>query len=183
MGKMGALFGGILGGLVVGGVLYKVNKDHQEEKRRKSIPCCFSDGISKSEFDEVVKKSRKHIKRLNDLYVEEAVVYGTVCSQSGISNWNFNIDFNDYGHLTGKYWLSSENNDSNIPITVAKKISSQIMEFLNSNNDNSECNMNEGDDSENKFERAKGYCSYCGKKVMTASGAKFCRYCGNSLSL
>lgn len=131
MGAIGKIFGGILGSAAIGGILYSVSKNHQEEKRRKSIPCCFLDVISKSEFEEMVKISKKNIKRLKDLYAEEAVVCGTVCSQSGISYWNFKIDFNDYGHLTGRYWLSSENNDSEIPSTVAKKVSSQIKEFLN----------------------------------------------------
>jgi len=46
-----------------------------------------------------------------------------------LSEWNFKVDFNDYGHLTGQYWLTSDNDDSNIPSHVADNISSMIREF------------------------------------------------------
>ena len=38
----------------------------------------------------------------------------------------FSIDYNDYGHITGKYWLRSENDDSPVPQVIAKKIRDAI---------------------------------------------------------
>ena len=57
------------------------------------------------------------------------MVYGTVRTQSGLSEWDFKVDFNDYGHITGKYWLSSDNDDSNIPGHVADNMSTMIASF------------------------------------------------------
>lgn len=39
----------------------------------------------------------------------------TIKSNSGLSVWDAEIDFNDYGHISGSYWLTSENPDSTVP--------------------------------------------------------------------
>ncbi len=106
-------------------------------------------------------------------YLDGPVVYGVVQSQSGISEWNFKLDFNDYGHITGTYWLSSDNDDSNIPERFGDLIRSAI------NNYSSEDDEEEGDEPEYEFIR-KGYCPYCGKKK-SVSNAIFCSYCGKRL--
>lgn len=77
----------------------------------------------------IVKRSGRHIKRLTDLSINGPVVYGTVRTNSGLSEWDFKLDFNDYGHITGRYWLIYGNEDSSIPIKVAEKISSMIGSF------------------------------------------------------
>lgn len=108
----------------------KLNKEAaEEEERRKNTPCDFVDGISQTDFDQMALSSCKHIKRLTDVYTDGPIVYGTVRSQSGISSWSFKIDFNDYGHITGQYWIASDNNDSDIPSAIAKRISSSIELF------------------------------------------------------
>ncbi len=55
------------------------------------------------------------------------VVYGIVESQSGLSEWSFTIDFNDYGHITGEYWITTDNDDSIIPERVAGRIREAIL--------------------------------------------------------
>ena len=100
-------------GLLLAG-LGKIKQDADEEKRRKNTVCHFDGEISEEEFYVIVKRGGKGIRRITSLYAEGTMVYGTVRSQSGISNWCFTVDFNDYGKLTGKYWISTENNDSNI---------------------------------------------------------------------
>lgn len=77
----------------------------------------------------MVKCGGKGLRRITSLYAEGTIVYGTVRSQSGISEWCFKIDFNDYGSLTGTYWLSTDNNDSSIPKIVANRIAQQINEY------------------------------------------------------
>lgn len=91
----------------------------REEKRRKSIPCQFDNGISEMEFQVFVKQIGRKIRRVTQLSIEGPIVYGEVISQSGLTKWNFEIDFNDYGHVTGKYWIFTENNDSNIPTYIS----------------------------------------------------------------
>lgn len=118
---------------IFGGVLIKTinvaKKSAEEERRRKNTPCYFTDGISREQFNVIVKRASKHIKRLTELTVDGAIVYGTVRTQSGLSEWNFEIDFNDYGHITGQYWISTDNSDSTIPLHIADNITKMIYSF------------------------------------------------------
>lgn len=119
--------------VVIGGAAYallrKAQANAAEERRRKSTPCKFRDGISEAEFKRIVKKSAKYIKRIIHLSINGPVVKGTVRSQSGTSEWDFSVDFNDYGHITGRYWLFTDNNDSNVPTRLAENISSMIKAY------------------------------------------------------
>ena len=133
---MGFLLKAIGVGVAVAGFkkIRKTNKELEEaerrrknaENRRKNTVCRFDGAISKDEFNEMVKRSAKGIRRVASLYAADTVVHGLVRSQSGISEWGFTIDFNDYGKLTGAYWISSENTDSEIPGTIANRIAQQI---------------------------------------------------------
>lgn len=111
----------------------------EKEARRINSQCKFLDGISEDEFKSIAIHSGKGIKRLSEVSVEGPIVYGTVQSQSGISEWYFKIDFNDFGHVTGRYWLSTDNYDSNIPDRLAETISSAIINY--DTNDNSSDNQ------------------------------------------
>ena len=101
-------------------------KDSAEEKKRKNTPCNFDNGLLQSEFNAIVENACNSIKRVTEFSIDGPIVRGTVRSQSGISNWHFTIDFNDYGKITGKYWLSSKNDKSQIPSTIAKQIQNEI---------------------------------------------------------
>ena len=72
-------------------------------------------------------KVTKKIKRVKNISVSGPFVCGEVESQSGISTWDFCVDFNDYGHITGKYWIRSENDDSSIPSRIGEMISEQLL--------------------------------------------------------
>ena len=104
----------------------KWREAEEKEKRRRNTPCSFLDGISEEEFQSIAIHSGKGIRRLTKITVKGPIVYGTVKSQSGISEWYFKIDFNDFGHLTGAYWLSSDNDDSSIPDRIAELIRAVI---------------------------------------------------------
>lgn len=107
-------------------------KDTLKEAERKETPCNFDNGISKSEFYEIIEKECTAIKRIKEFTVDGPVVRAKVSSQSGISEWRFKIDFNDYGKITGNYWISTKNQDSKIPETIAKQIKASINMKLNS---------------------------------------------------
>ena len=96
----------------------------------------FEDGISEEKFTEIAKKQQDKIKRLIEVTVKGPVVHGVVESQSGISDWLFKVDFNDYGHITGSYWIYSDNNDSSIPKRVAENISDEIYFYFDNNSPN-----------------------------------------------
>lgn len=105
-------------------------KQEKEEKHRKSICCNFFDGIPQGEFAYIAKKSAKQIKRITQIHVDGTIVYGTVRSQSGLSTWKFNLDFNDYGHITGRYWTYSENKDSLIPKHLGSIIQEELDDWI-----------------------------------------------------
>lgn len=91
-------------------------------------PCSFTNGITRELFEDIVLDQAKRItkKRLCSVTVDGSDVYGVVRSQSGISDWNFRLDFNDFGQITGKYWTHADNLDSNIPNSLGNSISSEI---------------------------------------------------------
>lgn len=112
---------GILGvGLAV------ILNENREDKARMRTNCSFSRGITRTEFESFVHQASFGIKRLKEIYIDGPVVHGTVRSQSGLNTWSFRLDFNDYGHVTGKYWIYSDNDDSEIPRVLANKIQESI---------------------------------------------------------
>ena len=66
------------------------------------------DEVTEEEFQIIAKNVGKYMNRLIDFIVDQKTIYGIVESQSGLSDWKFKIDFNDYGHITGRYWIVSE---------------------------------------------------------------------------
>ena len=162
-------------GLALWGIAAIAN-DGAEEKRRKNTTCSFNGKISKEEFELIVKHSGKRIRRLVSLYAQDAIVFGTVRSQSGLSVWNFQIDFNDYGKLTGNYWIFTDNNDSDIPQIVADEIKTQIIEYPRYRGSYFDNELHH--QGQNFWERAGVCCSRCGQKNYDS---KFCIYCGYPL--
>lgn len=126
---------GIISGLLIGGAavlgIGAIIGGIKEDKKRRETPCYFNDGISKEQFQDAVDEAAKHIKRLKSFYVDYTVVHGTAVSQSGLSEWTFTIDYNDYGHITGRYWISSENSDSTLPKVLAERTKERLQSMLN----------------------------------------------------
>ena len=107
--------------------------DSNEEVTRKNTPFRFPDNMTEAEFSNLAIQIAKPIKRLT-VSVDNQFVRGTVRTSSGINTWNFTIDFNDYGKLTGSYWMRYvENTDSQIPYNYAKQLSSAIVDYLSNN--------------------------------------------------
>ena len=117
-------------GLVLKGIS-ESRKEREEEERRKNTPCKFNKGLAKEDFVEIVNQVVKSIKRKKmEASISGPIVKGTVESQSGLSTWTFSIDFNDYGKISGRYWLKSENKDSTIPKYIADKIQAEIEKII-----------------------------------------------------
>lgn len=115
---------------LTGYVIKKARASTQEERKRKSIPCDFEENISEEMFREIAQRCAYSIKRVNGVVFDGAIVYVSVRSQSGITDWCFSADFNDYGHITGTYWLRSDNTESQIPETIADRISAAIIDYI-----------------------------------------------------
>ena len=164
--------------VAAGVFIHKVWKDDkekkEEEERRINSWNGFNDNISEYDFIEIVERAKKGIKRLKKLYIDGTIVHGTVRTQSGLSEWHFQIDFNDYGHLTGTYWLSSDNDDSTIPEYVADIISSSIKNFSPKRMSYNFNNRIIGN------KQKQDICPNCGKQI-TVLQAKYCGFCGKAL--
>ncbi|MBE6988354.1 MAG: hypothetical protein E7432_06240 [Ruminococcaceae bacterium] len=141
---------GLLGLLAIGGLFAWVHNEAKKEReeserhkaetaRRKNTPCNFEDGISEEDFSRLALKVCKKIKRVKNASVRGPFLYGKVESQSGLSTWDFSVDFNDYGHITGNYWVTSGNVDSNIPARIGELISQAIALSMNSDSNNQAC--------------------------------------------
>ena len=132
MGLLDKLLTG--GGVVLIGVLARTVyqdareklQNAQETKRRKSSPLCFDEVVTKSQFIETARDVAMRTPRVEDVTVTGMTVFLRVGSISGLSTWGAEIDFNDYGHLTGAYWLRTENDDSLIPHHFANAMQAQI---------------------------------------------------------
>ena len=142
---------GVLGTLALaaaaGWVIHSINKSgkeaqakreaqEQEEERRRNSPLSLNNGITLNEFVSMANHIASRTKRITCITVDGLVIHATVQSQSHLTEWNFSVDFNDYGHLTGKYWLSSDNDDSVIPQWFADNVSAAIKEKIPRQNEN-----------------------------------------------
>ncbi len=109
----------------------KAQKRYKKVQNRKNTAGYFANGITEKEFKAIVAQNGKHIKRITNISTSGPEVYVTVRSQSGISEWEFSIDFSNYGYVTGDYKITCrENFDSNIPENLAKHISADIKQVL-----------------------------------------------------
>lgn len=106
-------------------------REYKRVKNRPNMPCDFTEGITQNDLVDFSNQAVKSIRgRKIEITIEEAIVRGSVESNTGLSTWRFKIDFNDYGHITGQYWLKYENHDSRVPIVIAEKISDLIIDKL-----------------------------------------------------
>ena len=105
----------------------KTLESYKRAINRPNMPCDFTEGISQEDLREFASQAVGSIKgKKIEISTKEAVVRGLVQSNTGLSTWMFRIDYNDYGHITGKYWLRSENDDSPVPRVIAEKIRDSI---------------------------------------------------------
>lgn len=159
---------GLLTNLAMMGVLGFGLSRIRKDWKRSNTPCDLSEGITEDDLLRMAKRAKRGIKRLVSVDVNGPMVYGTVRSQSGVSEWDFSVDFNDWGHITGSYWINSENDDSGIPKLVAERISDAISDRL-------------AEIEEDSQSSSATCCPECGSEI-TDSDARFCNKCGASLT-
>ena len=160
----------------------KIENGAEKKKRKPSREECwkdFNDDLPREAFLRIVRNAVRGVKRLKITSIDGPVINGTVRSQSGISDWQFSIDYNDYGHISGKYWLQNYVGDSEIPEVIAKRIRNDILEYLK-NPTSREASINDGAEKRCKTEHHYKFCPYCGKEILI-SNAEFCGYCGENL--
>lgn len=127
---MGLLDKVLVGGavlLVGAGVRAKV-RDVQETKRRRACVPQFDARLSADGFARLAADVASRTARVVRASVDGLTVTLVVRSNSGLTEWTAQADFNDYGRLTGTYWLTSQNDQSPIPRVFAKRLQDEILE-------------------------------------------------------
>ena len=108
----------------------RVELQRREEAKRKSCVYQFNQGLSEEEFHSIVYSCVKKIKRIEKAEIDGLKISCLVTSQSGITQWRFILDYNDYGKLTGKCYSKSENDDSNIPERLNDLIYEKLESYI-----------------------------------------------------
>lgn len=157
--------------------LKKERERKELERKRRNTPCTFDKYLSYEDFKELAFRIAKPIKRLT-ISVDEHIVTGKVRTMSGADTWFFELDFNDFGKVTGNYWfLDIGNTDSSIPRGYAKQLSEAIVE------------LREERDCEDFDEDAKEefFCPNCNADLRKQVGFEpdlysfICQSCGQKL--
>lgn len=118
-------------GVALAGLLARgVYRDAQETRRRRSSPLQFNEALTPVDFIEIVQEAARRTSRVRDAVVAGMTIVLHVRSNTGLSIWNAEVDFNDYGHLTGTYWLNTENSNSAIPKHFADLVQAEIMQRI-----------------------------------------------------
>ncbi len=111
-----------------------IKRKYDISEKRINTPCKFTDGISFSEFENIAQKAKKRFKRISHITIDKTTIYCTVTSQSFLSEWYFQVDFNDWGHITGTYWHKTDKTDSKIHEYYGNLISEKIHLLLKERN-------------------------------------------------
>lgn len=167
---------------IIGQGVKKTVKNIESAHKCKSTEFDFDGKISKEEFIVMVKRGADGISQLIKVDVMGATVNGSVRSKSGKDVWSFKVNFDDSGKLTGRYWISTEDEDSDIPKIVADKIAKQIKKYPACVDESFEKEVHQEEVNEILREQAGAYCPYCGKQNYNEA-AKFCLYCGRRFRL
>lgn len=102
----------------------------QDEELRQSLSIQFPEFLNQEEFNRIIHEESVKIIRIKEVEISEALINFEVYSNSRISTWCFTLDYNDYGILTGKVRISSENSDSSIPENISLRISERLNDIL-----------------------------------------------------
>ncbi|MCT1396642.1 hypothetical protein M4D51_13000 [Microbacterium sp. p3-SID338] len=126
---------GILDRLLVGGAvalagfgITKVVQASKEEARRRSTPPEFDSRLTQHDFTTMASNLAQKTPRVFGAVTDGLVVTIFVRSNSGLTTWSAELDFNDYGRATGRYWIRTENAQSPIPELIANSLRDQIVQ-------------------------------------------------------
>ncbi len=120
--------------LVAGGAAFIASAFRQareaqaETMRRRNSPLSFDERISQSDFTALATEIAHRTPRVIGADVVGMTVVLDIRSISGLSSWQAEVDFNDYGRLTGNYWINTENEDSQIPEHFADALSAEVVQ-------------------------------------------------------
>lgn len=83
--------------------------------------------ISPEEFRKIAEKAAVDLPRIVRTTVYGASILVTVESKTGLTEWTFALEFDNYGSLTGNYTVWTENEDSAIPDALGRRIQRELI--------------------------------------------------------
>ena len=101
---------------------------------RKEMPCKFNEGITYYEFEQIANNVAKQFSRIKEVTVGNGVIICKVESLTGYSDWYFSVDFNNWGHIQGRYWWHTDNNDSNICEAYGDQVQKELRQLRGDKN-------------------------------------------------
>ena len=101
-------------------------KEKRENERRRQSPLSFDPRLTQHDFHSIVRDLAARTTRVKGATINGLVVSLDVSPISRLGSWTAEIDFNDYGHLTGRYWLVTATPDSAIPKNFAGMVGQEI---------------------------------------------------------
>lgn len=129
VGALGALAAvGAAAGVVAG--VRGASRAFAEDKRRRETPVEWDPRFPQEAFQSLVTKTAQRLPRVYAGYPFGLGATIHVKSNSGLTSWKAEIDFNDYGRFTGRYWITSENDQSPIPQAFAEAIATEARSRL-----------------------------------------------------
>lgn len=110
----------------------KIQKKVQkaQEQNRRGTPCRFRDSASRSAFEAAAKEAGKNIPGLQQLTVSGSVVHGVGLNPKTRVACHFDLDFNDSGAITGKYWKYCDDPNAGLPDFIGNRIQYALRDQL-----------------------------------------------------
>lgn len=126
------LIGGVLA--VAGTIVIKGGREARaaakEEQRRRESPVQFIPWLTPQDFALMTRYVASKTPRVINTDIEGLLVEITVQSNSGLTVWTAELDFNDYGNPSGRYWIRSDNEQSSIPKWFADMLRTEMVQRL-----------------------------------------------------
>jgi hypothetical protein len=101
-------------------------KSAKETAKRRATPVEWDPRFTREAFQDVVYQTAQKLPRVYASHADGLIVTIHVKSNTGLTSWKAEIDFCDYGRLTGTYWIISENNQSPIPQALADAVVAEV---------------------------------------------------------
>lgn len=101
-------------------------KSAKETAKRRGTPVVWDTRFPNEAFQGFVNETTQRLPRVVETHVDGLIVTIHVKSNTGLTRWKAEVDFCDYGRLTGQHWISSENSQSPIPQALADAVVGEV---------------------------------------------------------
>lgn len=117
-------------GVVAVGALLRSGEKSPDVEQHRRMPPRFDHLMTQADFVRSAHEAGRITPRIADVEVDGMTVTVSVHSISKLSVWSAEVDFNDFGRLTGRFWLDTENEDSFVPTAYAREMQRRIRSVI-----------------------------------------------------